>query len=108
MFLRVLDTWLEYSIDLFAEYYLDFSTLLSDESGTLWLGMLDTYFPQSLCRFDGTNIDPYSICELPLASLFVTEIFQGFDGKIWIGTSDGNEIGGYLSIEDGHVECFGM
>lgn len=108
MLLRELDTWQEYSIDLFAEYNLDFSTLLSDVSGTLWLGMLDTYSPQSLYRFDGTNIERYSICELPLASLFVTEIFRGVDGKIWIGTSDGNEIGGYLSIEDGIVECFGM
>jgi len=107
LLVRTHDSWQEYSIDLFAEHYLEFRTLLSDESGILWLGMFDTSSPQSLYRFDGTNIDRYSICELPLASYYITEIFRGFDDKLWISTTEGKGNSGYLSIEDGIVECFG-
>ena len=108
LFCRVGDNWQSYHISLFGSYSMYFKTLAVDDEQNLWLGLFDTYSPQSLVHYDGIEVTRYPICELPLASMYVTSIFRGFDEKLWIGTSDSNGIGGYLSISEGEYECYGM
>ncbi len=113
--LRMLEEteWVLYHPNDFADYYYEdnhlcFRDLNFDASGNLWLTFFDTYSPLSLIRYDGINIDRFPICELPLPSTDVYEIFKGLDDKIWIGTANIGTTGGYISLDNGNVECFGI
>jgi len=97
-----------YPINIFADYTVWFKLMVVDENQTIWLGLFDTYSPKSLIKFDGINITRYPICEMPLPSKDVQAIFKGYDNKLWIGTAESKGIGGYLSIQTGECETFGM
>jgi ligand-binding sensor domain-containing protein len=49
----------------------------------------------------------HPISELPLASPYIQAVFSGFDGKIWIASSQDKELGGYLSIGEDGIHAYG-
>jgi ligand-binding sensor domain-containing protein len=100
--------WQYYPISLFGSYSMNFRRMAVDDEQNLWLGLFDTYSPESLAHYDGENVTNYPISVLPLASMYVSSIFRGYDDKLWVGTSDSNGIGGYFSILDDDYDCFGM
>ena len=100
--------WQCFPISLFGDYSFGFHCMDVDEEQVLWLGLSDSYSPLSLASYDGVSVRRYPISEMPLASIYITSIFRGFDDKLWIGTSDEKGIGGYFSIENGHYDCYGM
>jgi len=102
------DSYVNYPRTLFANYEMWFNQVCVDDHQNIWLGFFDTYSPLNLARFDGFEATFYPICEMPLPSQYVQEIFKGFDGKLWLGTADDDGIGGYLSIEGTEVQTFGM
>lgn len=101
-------TYYHYPISLFASYSQSFSSLVVDDDMNLWIRMFDTYSPLSLVKYDGMEATRYPVCELPLPSKYVQAIFKGLDNKLWVGTSNDSNIGGYISIQGDEVETFGM
>lgn len=102
------DNYVNYPRTLFADYETWFNSICVDVHQNIWVGFYDTYSPLCLAKFNGFQATFYPVCELPLPSLHVQEIFTGFDGKLWLGTADDNGIGGYLSIDGTEVQTFGM
>lgn len=102
------DSFQNYPRTLFADYSCNFYNAYVDDNQNIWLSFFDTYSPLSLVKFNGTSITRYPICEMPLPSQYLQAIFEGFDGKLWLGTADSDGIGGYLSINGNEVETFGM
>jgi len=98
-----------YSSADFAGYNVGFKNLKMDMAGRIWIGMFDTYSPQSLVCFESGTVTQYPICATPIPSPYVTEIFTGYDHKLWLATSEDKGNGGFLSIDDsGAVDCYGM
>ena len=97
--------WQIYPNEEFLDHAPTLFGMLTDSSGVLWLSFMDFEAPITLLKWEGEHQTWYPVCELPLPSPGIKEVFRGYDGKMWIATA--SESGGYISIDGDAVECFG-
>jgi hypothetical protein len=87
------DSFQNYPRTLFADYSCNFYNAYVDDNQNIWLSFFDTYSPLSLVKIQRYEHYPLPHLRNASAQQYLQAIFEGFDGKLWLGTADSDGIG---------------